>query len=57
MATCPDPMATSFFEAPPTNIAPKNMDNSASLVRRTLETFAQKRAVADPLPISVRLAS
>jgi uncharacterized protein len=35
----------------------KNMDNSASPIRRTLEAFAQKRVVADPGRISVRLAS
>lgn len=57
MATCPGPTATSFFEGTSTNMAPKNMDSSESVVRRTLEAFEQKRAVAYPGRMSVRLAS
>jgi uncharacterized protein len=57
MATCPGPTATSFFEGTSTNMAPKNMDSSESVVRRTLEAFEQKRIVAYPGRMSVRLAS
>jgi uncharacterized protein len=57
MATCPGPTATSFFEGTSTNMAPKNMDSSESVVKGTLVAFEQKRAVAYPGRKSVRLAS
>jgi uncharacterized protein len=57
MATCPGPTATSFFEGTSTNMSPKNLDTSESVVRRTLEAFDQKRPVAYPGRMSVRLAT
>src|SRR5258707_6683095 len=57
MATCPGPTATSFFEGTSTHMSPKDMDSSESVVSRTLEAFDQKRAVAYPGRMSVRLAS
>jgi short-subunit dehydrogenase len=57
MATCPGPTATSFFEGTSTHIVAKDMDSSESVVRRTLDAFDHKRAVAYPGRMSVRLAS
>ena len=57
MATCPGPTATSFFEGTSTQLSPKDMDDAESVVRRTLEAFDQKRDVAYPGRMSVRLAS
>jgi uncharacterized protein len=57
MATCPGPTATSFFEGTSTRMSSKDMDNSESVVRRTLEAFDQKRAVAYPGRKTVRITS
>jgi short-subunit dehydrogenase len=57
MATCPGPTATSFFEGTSTQLSPKDMDDAESVVKRTLEAFDQKRAVAYPGRMSVRLTS
>src|SRR5258708_521354 len=57
MATCPGPTATSFFEGTSTQLSPKDMDDAESVVRRTLEAFDQKRDVAYPGRMSVRLTS
>jgi short-subunit dehydrogenase len=57
MATCPGPTATNFFEGTATRMSPRDMDSSESVVRRTLKAFDQKRAVAYPGRISVRIAS
>src|SRR5882757_9373307 len=57
MATCPGPTATNFFEGTSTRMSPKDMDSSESVVRRTLKAFDQKRAVAYPGRISVRITS
>jgi short-subunit dehydrogenase len=57
MATCPGPTATNFFEGTLTRMSPRDMDSSESVVRRTLNAFDQKRAVAYPGRMSVRLAS
>ena len=57
MATCPGPTATSFFEGTSTQMSAKNMDSSEMVVRRTLKAFDQRRAVAYPGRMSVRLAS
>jgi short-subunit dehydrogenase len=57
MATCPGPTATNFFEGTSTRMSPKDMDSSESVVRKTLKAFDQKRAVAYPGRISVRITS
>jgi uncharacterized protein len=57
MATCPGPTATSFFGDTSTNMSPKDMDSSESVVKRTLEAFDQRRAVAYPGRMTVRIAS
>lgn len=57
MATCPGSTATNFFEGTPTHMSPKDMDSSESVVRRTLEAFDQRRAVAYPGRTTVRIAS
>jgi uncharacterized protein len=57
MATCPGPTATGFFEGASTQMAPKDMDDSKSVVKRTLEAFDQERPVAYPGRMSVRLTS
>jgi uncharacterized protein len=57
MATCPGPTATSFFEGTLTLMSPKDMDAAESVVRKTLEAFDQKRDVAYPGRMSVRLTS
>ena len=57
MATCPGPTATSFFEGTSTQLSPKDMDDAESVVKRTLEAFNQKRDVAYPGRMSVRLTS
>lgn len=57
MATCPGPTATSFFDDTSTHMSPKDMDSSESVVRRTLEAFDRRRAVAYPGRIGVRIAS
>jgi uncharacterized protein len=57
MATCPGPTATSFFDDTSTHLSPKDMDSSESVVRRTLEAFDQRRVVAYPGRMTVRLAS
>jgi uncharacterized protein len=57
MATCPGPTATNFFEGTSTQLSPKEMDDAESVVRRTLEAFDQKRDVAYPGRMSVRLTS
>jgi hypothetical protein len=57
MATCPGPTATRFFEGTSTQMSPKDMDDAESVVRRTLEAFDQKRDVAYPGRMSVRLTS
>jgi short-subunit dehydrogenase len=57
MATCPGPTATSFFEGTSTQISAKDMDDADSVVRRTLDAFDQKRDIAYPGRMSVRLTS
>src|SRR6266700_6401776 len=57
MATCPGPTATNFFEGTSTQLSLKDMDDAESVVRRTLEAFDQKRDVAYPGRLSVRLTS
>jgi short-subunit dehydrogenase len=57
MATCPGPTATSFFQGTSTQLSPKDMDDAESVVKRTLEAFDQKRDVAYPGRMSVRLTS
>jgi uncharacterized protein len=57
MATCPGPTATSFFKGASTHMSPKDMDSSESVVKRTLEAFDQKRAVAYPGRMRVRIAT
>jgi short-subunit dehydrogenase len=57
MATCPGPTATSFFEGTSTQMSAKDMDDAESVVRKTLEAFHQKRGVAYPGRMSVRLAT
>jgi short-subunit dehydrogenase len=57
MATFPGPTATSFFDDTSTHMSPKDMDSSESVVRRTLEAFDRRRAVAYPGRIGVRIAS
>ena len=57
MATCPGPTATSFFEGTSTQLSTRDMDDAESVVRRTLEAFDQKRDVAYPGRMSVRLTS
>jgi uncharacterized protein len=57
MATCPGPTATSFFEGTSTQMSPKDMDDSESVVRRTLQAFDQRRSVAYPGRMSIRLTS
>jgi short-subunit dehydrogenase len=57
MATCPGPTATSFFDDTSTQMSPKDMDSSESVVRKTLEAFDQGRVVAYPGRPTVRITS
>jgi uncharacterized protein len=57
MAACPGPTATSFFDGVSTDVSPKDMDSSESVVNKTLEAFDRKKAVAYPGRLSVRMAT
>jgi short-subunit dehydrogenase len=57
MAACPGPTATSFFDGVSTNVSPKDMDSSESVVEKTLKAFDQGKAVAYPGRTSVRAAT
>jgi short-subunit dehydrogenase len=57
MAACPGPTATSFFDGVSTNVSPKDMDSSQSVVQKTLEAFDRRKAVAYPGRTSVRAAT
>jgi short-subunit dehydrogenase len=56
MATCPGPTATSFFDGISTQMSPKDMDSSESVVEKTLEAFEQERAVAATATAKMGLA-
>jgi short-subunit dehydrogenase len=57
MAACPGPTATSFFDGVSTNVSPKDMDSSESVVNKTLEALDRRKAVAYPGRLSVRMAT
>lgn len=57
MAACPGPTATSFFDGVSTNVSPKDMDSSESVVQETLKAFDKRKAVAYPGRTSVRAAT
>lgn len=57
MAACPGPTATSFFDGVSTNVSPKDMDSSDSVVQQTLKAFDQRKVVAYPGRTSVRAAT
>lgn len=57
MAACPGPTATSFFDGVSTNVSPKDMDSSESVVQNTLKAFDRRKAVAYPGRTSVRAAT
>jgi uncharacterized protein len=54
MAACPGPTATSFFDGASTDMSPKDMDSSESVVQETLKAFDRRKAVAYPGRTSVR---
>jgi uncharacterized protein len=57
MAACPGPTATSFFAGVSTNLSPKDMDSSESVVQKTLQAFDRRKAVVYPGRTSVRAAT
>ena len=57
MAACPGPTATSFFDGVSTEVSPKDMDSSESVVQKTLKAFDRRKAVAYPGRTSVRAAT
>jgi uncharacterized protein len=57
MAACPGPTATSFFDGVSTDVSPKDMDSSESVVQKTLKAFDRRKAVAYPGRTSVRAAT
>jgi hypothetical protein len=57
MAVCPGPTATSFFDGVSTNVSPKDMDDSESVVQKTLTAFDRRKAVVYPGRTSVRAAT
>jgi short-subunit dehydrogenase len=56
LAVCPGPTATSFFEGVSVNVRDGGFDSAELVVRRTLQSFDQKRSVAYPGRFSVRVA-
>jgi uncharacterized protein len=57
MAVCPGPTATSFFEGVSTKMKGGAFDSAEMVVGRTLRSFDQKKSVAYPGRLSVRVAT
>jgi short-subunit dehydrogenase len=57
MAVCPGPTATSFFDSTTTNLSSKDMDTSESVVKKSLDAFDQRKSIAYPTRLSVRVGT